>query len=70
MKAGQLLALIDAPEVDQQLAQARADLQTARANQALAETTATRWSTLLAEGRGVEAGSRTRSRAISPPSRR
>lgn len=47
VKAGQLLALIDAPEVDQQLAQARADLQTARANQALAQTTATRWSTLL-----------------------
>ncbi len=47
VKAGQLLALIDAPEVDQQLEQARADLQTARANRALAETTATRWSTLL-----------------------
>jgi len=49
VKPGQLLALIDAPEVDQQLAQARADLQTAHANEALARTTATRWSTLLAK---------------------
>ena len=44
---GQLLAVIDAPEVDQQLAAARADLQTARANQQLAATTATRWQTML-----------------------
>ncbi len=49
VKAGQLLALIDAPEVDQQLAQARADLETAHANENLAKTTATRWSTLLAK---------------------
>ncbi len=47
VKAGQLLALIDAPEVDQQLAQARADYETARANEALAQTTSTRWSALL-----------------------
>ena len=47
VKAGQLLAMIDAPEVDQQLVAARADLETARANQNLSETTATRWSTLL-----------------------
>ena len=47
VKAGQLLATIDAPEVDQQLVAARADLQTAKANQNLADTTATRWSTLL-----------------------
>ncbi|MDB5738070.1 MAG: efflux transporter periplasmic adaptor subunit [Sphingomonas bacterium] len=46
VKAGQLLATIDAPEVDQQLAQAKADYQTARANQNLAQTTATRWETL------------------------
>jgi RND family efflux transporter MFP subunit len=47
VKAGQLLAVIDAPEVEQQLEAARADLQTARANQALADTTNTRWTTLL-----------------------
>jgi RND family efflux transporter MFP subunit len=45
---GQLLAEIDTPEVDQQLAQAIADLATARANQALASTTNTRWKELLA----------------------
>ena len=44
---GQLLAVIDAPEVDQQLAAARADLQTARANQQLAATTAARWQAML-----------------------
>ena len=49
VRAGQLLAVVDAPEVDQQLAAARADLQTARANQALAQSTATRWSNLLAK---------------------
>ena len=47
VKAGQVLAIIDAPEVDQQLAAARADLQTARANQALAKTTAQRWENLV-----------------------
>lgn len=49
VNAGQLLAVIDAPEVDQQLLAARADLQTALANQQLAATTATRWSTMLAK---------------------
>jgi RND family efflux transporter MFP subunit len=47
VRPGQILAVIDAPEVDQQLAAARADLQTARANQQLAATTATRWQTML-----------------------
>jgi RND family efflux transporter MFP subunit len=47
VRAGQTLAVLDAPEVDQQLAAARADLQTARANRQLAQTTATRWSDLL-----------------------
>ncbi len=49
VRAGQVLAILDAPEVDQQLAAARADLQTARANQELARSTATRWSGLLAK---------------------
>lgn len=49
VRAGQLLAVLDAPEVDQQLAAARADLQTARANQALAQSTAARWSNLLSK---------------------
>jgi len=47
VRAGQTLAVLDAPELDQQLAQAEADYQTARANQSLAATTARRWSTML-----------------------
>ncbi|WP_420138850.1 efflux RND transporter periplasmic adaptor subunit [Sphingomonas sp.] len=49
VNAGQVLAILDAPEVDQQLAAARADLQTARANQDLARSTAARWSNLLSK---------------------
>ena len=45
---GQLLAEIDAPEVDQQLTQARADLATARANESLSDSTNSRWQGLLA----------------------
>jgi RND family efflux transporter MFP subunit len=47
VKAGQLLAEINSPEVDQQLQQARADLATAEANLHLAEVTATRYQDLL-----------------------
>ena len=47
VQAGQLLAELEAPDVDQQLAQARADLLTAQANAALATTTAERWKQLL-----------------------
>ena len=42
VKTGQLLAEIDTPEVDQQLLQARADLNTAKANLSLAQITAAR----------------------------
>jgi RND family efflux transporter MFP subunit len=45
---GQLLGEIETPEVDQQLAQAQADLATARANEALANSTNARWKGLLA----------------------
>src|ERR1700722_15638786 len=45
---GQLLGEIETPEVDQQLSQAVADLATARANEALSNTTNTRWKGLLA----------------------
>jgi len=47
VKAGQLLAEIDAPELDHQLQQAKADLATAQANLKLAQTTADRWTFLL-----------------------
>lgn len=49
VRAGQTLAILDAPEVEQQLAQARADYQSALANESLARTTATRWDTMLAK---------------------
>jgi len=44
---GELLADIDAPEVDQQLGQARADLNTAQANAQLSDITAVRYTELL-----------------------
>jgi RND family efflux transporter MFP subunit len=47
VSAGQLLAEIDTPEIDQQLEQARADLKNAQANEQLAQITATRWQNLL-----------------------
>jgi RND family efflux transporter MFP subunit len=43
-----VLGVIDTPDLDQQLAQAQADLATARANAALADLTASRWHALLA----------------------
>jgi RND family efflux transporter MFP subunit len=46
VKQGEVLALIDTPDLDQQLAQARADLQTAQANEKLSNVTAHRWQTL------------------------
>jgi RND family efflux transporter MFP subunit len=47
VEQGQLLAVIETPELDQQLEQARANLKTAQANEKLAEITATRWQNLL-----------------------
>lgn len=46
VKAGQLLAVIDTPEVDQQLLQARADLNTAEANSNLSQITWKRYEDL------------------------
>jgi len=48
VKAGQLLAEIESPEVDSQLRQAQADLATAEANQKIADLTAERWRNLRA----------------------
>jgi RND family efflux transporter MFP subunit len=47
VQAGQLLAVIDAPQVDQQLAQARAALNQARANSSLADVTTKRYQDLI-----------------------
>jgi len=46
VKAGQVLAEIETPELDQQILQARADLQSAQANALVAGTTAKRWEAL------------------------
>src|SRR5512146_1040395 len=46
--AGDLLAEIETPELDQQLRQAQADLATAAAKEKLAEITAKRWRDMLA----------------------
>jgi RND family efflux transporter MFP subunit len=47
VKAGDLLAIIQTPEVDEQLAQARSTLTTAQANLALAQITRDRYESLL-----------------------
>jgi RND family efflux transporter MFP subunit len=44
---GQVLAIIDTPELDAQIVQARADLASAQAAQKLSQITANRWSGLL-----------------------
>ncbi|THD57506.1 efflux RND transporter periplasmic adaptor subunit [Phenylobacterium sp.] len=49
VKAGQTLGEIDTPDLDQQLAMAKADLGTAQANEHLSRTTAVRWAGLLAQ---------------------
>jgi RND family efflux transporter MFP subunit len=46
---GELLAEIETPELDQQLAQAKADLATAQSNAALAKTTADRYQGLIGQ---------------------
>src|SRR5713101_2494756 len=47
VRQGELLADIDTPEVDQQLSQARAELNTAQANANLSKITATRFQELI-----------------------
>jgi len=50
VKAGQLLAELETPDLDGQVAQGKADLNTAIANQKLSAVTARRWDSLLAQG--------------------
>jgi RND family efflux transporter MFP subunit len=50
VQKGQLLAEIETPEVDQQLQQAQADLDTAQANLNIAKITASRWQDLVTTG--------------------
>jgi RND family efflux transporter MFP subunit len=49
VKQGQLLAVIETPELDQQVMQAQDDVKTAQSNLQLAQTTAARWEKLLAK---------------------
>ncbi len=64
VKAGQLLAEIETPEVDQQFQQARADLDTAEANLHLAQITANRYQDLLKTEFGLAAGYRQRDERV------
>lgn len=50
VEAGQPLAVIEVPDLDQELAQAKADLASARANSDLARKTAQRWESLVGSG--------------------
>ncbi len=56
VRKGQLLAQIETPELDAQLRQARADLETAQANTELAGITAHRTANLLRSSVGLDAG--------------
>ena len=49
VKAGQVLAVIETPDLDQDLRQAEAQLAVARSNLALAESTARRWQSLVSQ---------------------
>lgn len=50
VKAGQILAEIDAPDLDQQIMQARANLASAQANSELADQTLERGQSLMPKG--------------------
>jgi RND family efflux transporter MFP subunit len=47
VKKGDLLAVVDAPELDKQLDQAQADLETSKANSNIAKITSDRWQGLV-----------------------
>ncbi|HEY8998110.1 MAG TPA: efflux RND transporter periplasmic adaptor subunit [Edaphobacter sp.] len=47
VKKGELLAVIETPELDQQLAQAKADLETAKTNASIAKVTSDRYQDLI-----------------------
>ena len=49
VRTGELLAVIETPELDQQVKQAQSDLATAQSNEQIAQITAQRWTKLLAK---------------------
>ena len=58
VKQGDVLAVVDTPELDQRIAVAQSELAKAKANLALAKVTADRWNSLARVGRGVSTGRR------------
>jgi RND family efflux transporter MFP subunit len=50
VKAGQVLAEIETPDVDQEYLQSKANVATAQANETLAQTTSKRWQEMLKTG--------------------
>jgi membrane fusion protein (multidrug efflux system) len=58
VKAGQVIAEIEAPDLDQQLLQARADLASQQASAKLSEATLTRRRSLIASNFVLDAGNR------------
>jgi len=68
IRQGDLLADIDTPEVDQQLSQARADLNTSQANANLSKITAARFQELIKTTASPSRKSITRSVTWKPKS--
>lgn len=64
VKKGQLLALIDTPDLDQQIANARANLNAQVAAQKLAFVTAQRWESLLRQGAVAKQDADTKEEAL------
>ena len=58
VKAGDLLAEIDTPDLDQQYEEAKGDLTKAQANEALAELTSKRWEAMRSTARRFATGRR------------
>ncbi len=68
VKSGQLLAEIDAPDLDQQIMQAEADVATAKANLELAQQTLDRGRSLITSGAVSQSDARpTRGGCRKPP---
>ena len=58
VRQGDILAVVDTPELDQRISVAESELAKAKANQALAQVTAQRWNSLAQFRGGVAAGRR------------
>lgn len=65
VKTGDLLAVIETPELDQQVDQAKADLATAQANLGIAKVTADRYQSLISQNAVSQQDTDTASSALS-----